>query len=128
VVVLSIACRHPDLEACLAELRRNAGLRRLIGIETETQTPHGWNMSRFLATLGEEPHRTLLQEVFAVLIREWGRVVIDLGKDTAGDATQLSGRAAEGKAQTAEIAAELPQPSGGRKEYTDDAGRVTQAA
>jgi hypothetical protein len=127
VVVLSIACRHPDMEACLAELRRNAGLRRLIGIEAETQTPHGWNMSRFLATLGEEPHRTLLEEVFAVLIRELGRVVIDLGKDTAGDATQLSGRAAEGKAQAAEIAAELPQPSGGRKEYIDDAGRVTHA-
>lgn len=127
VVVLSIACRHEGVEACLAELRRNEGLRRLIGIETEAQTPHGWNLSRFLAVLGEEPHRTLLQEVFAVLIRELGRVVIDLGKDTAGDATQLSGRAAEGKAQTAEIAAALPQPSGGRKEYTDGDGRVTHA-
>jgi len=29
VVVLSIACRHSDMEACLAELRRNASLCRL---------------------------------------------------------------------------------------------------
>ncbi len=126
VVVLSIACRHLDVEACLAELRRNAGLRRLIGIEQESQVPHGWNMSRFLAVLGESPHRELLHEVFHTLIQELGRVVPDLGANTAGDATQLSGRVAEQSVATTEAAAGLPQPSGGRKEYTDDAGRVTK--
>ncbi|MCB9925484.1 MAG: transposase [Planctomycetaceae bacterium] len=80
VVVLSIACRHLDVEACLAELRRNAGLRRLIGIEQESQVPHGWNMSRFLAVLGESPHRELLHEVFNALIQELGRVVPDLAR------------------------------------------------
>lgn len=126
VVVLSIACRHPDMEACLAELRRNDGLRRLIGIESEDRVPHGWNMSRFLAVLGEEPHFTFLQEVFNDLIRRLGEAVPDLGRHAAGDATQLSARASSEKLAAQEVAAGLPQPSGGRKEYTDDEGRVTR--
>ena len=32
-VVLTSGLRHPTIESCLAELRRNEGLRRLIGIE-----------------------------------------------------------------------------------------------
>jgi len=35
VVVLRVALRHITTEAVLAELRRNEGLRRLIGIESE---------------------------------------------------------------------------------------------
>ena len=49
-LVLSVALRHPSIEACLAELKRNEGLRRLIGIESETGGPpngacRGFNMS-----------------------------------------------------------------------------------
>jgi hypothetical protein len=127
VVVLSIACRHPNTEACLDELRRNSGLRALIGIESESQVPKKWNMSRFLDTLGQEPHRTLLKEVFNAMIQRLGLVVPDLGQDTAGDATALNARRKpEGKAAEEE-AAGLPQPTGGRKEYTDDDGKVTHA-
>jgi len=127
VVVLSIACRHPNTEACLDELRRNAGLRALIGIESESQVPKKWNMSRFLDTLGQEPHQTLLKEVFNAMIQRLGLVVPDLGQDTAGDATALNARRKpEGKAAEEE-AAGLPQPTGGRKEYTDDYGKVTHA-
>ena len=32
VLVLAVALRHPTIEACLAELRRNESLRKLIGI------------------------------------------------------------------------------------------------
>jgi hypothetical protein len=127
VVVLSIACRHSDMEACLAELRRNASMCRLIGIETTTQIPHGWNMSRFLAVLGEEPHRMLLKEVFDHLMTTLGQTVPALGQHTAGDSTQLSGRTADAATAAQEVASGLPQPSGGRKEYTDDAGHVTHA-
>ena len=35
VVVLRVALRHLTTEATLAELRRNEGLRRIIGIESE---------------------------------------------------------------------------------------------
>lgn len=127
VVVLSIACRHPSMEACLAELKRNPGLRKLIGIETEAQVPNGWNMSRFMAVLGEEPHRTYLKEIFDVLIARLGEVVPSLGQHTAGDSTQLSGRAADPATASDEVASGLPQPSGGRKEYTDGDGKVTKA-
>jgi hypothetical protein len=68
VVVLRVALRHITTEAALAELRRNEGLRHLIGIESESGVPHKWNLSRFEEVLGLEPHRTLLEEIFNVLI------------------------------------------------------------
>src|SRR5580693_1323274 len=116
VVVLRIALRHITTEAVLAELRRNEGLRRLIGIESETGVPKPWNISRFEDVLGQEPHRTLLKEVFDILIKRLGVEVGDLGRDTAGDATALSARRKPEKTAQKEIDEGLPQASGGRKE------------
>lgn len=126
VMVLRVALRHITTEAMLAELRRNEGLRRLIGIESEAGVPKKWNMSRFEDQLGQEPHRSLLKEVFNVLITRLGAVVHDLGRDTAGDATGLSARRKKEAGVTQEIDEGLPQASGGRKEYTDDDGTVTK--
>ncbi len=84
VVVLRVALRHITTEAVLAELHRNEGLRRVIGIESECGVPKKWNMSRFEDVLGQEPHRTLLKEIFNVLIQRLGLAVADLGRDTAG--------------------------------------------
>lgn len=39
VLLLTILLRHPTTEACLEELRRNAGLRLLTGIESEDAVP-----------------------------------------------------------------------------------------
>ena len=50
------------------------------------------NMSRFLATLGEEPHLTHLRGS-SIPGQRLGAVVGDLGKNTAGDSTGLAGRA-----------------------------------
>jgi hypothetical protein len=121
VVVLQIALRYANYEALLGELRRNAALRQLIGAEREADVPKGYNVSRFLVVLGKEPHRTELHRIFAALVRKLGLAVPDLGRDTAGDATALNARR---KAEAGEC--ELPPPSGERKEYTDDAGRVTK--
>jgi hypothetical protein len=126
VVVLRVALRHVTTEAMLAELRRNDGLRRLIGIESEHGVPRPWNISRFEEVLGQEPHRTLLKEIFDVLIRRLGAAVPDLGRATAGDATALSARRKEGEAAEEEVAEGLPQASGGRKEYQDAEGKVTK--
>ena len=126
VLVLTAALRHPHTEACLAELRRNAGLRRLLGIESEDKVPKKWNMSRFEERLGEEPHRTLLEEVFNVMVARLGIGVPDLGQDTAGDATALNARRKKESGAAEEAAEGLPQASGGRKEYTDDDGKVTK--
>jgi len=125
-LLLTSALRHGSLEACLEELQRNPALRLLIGIEAESDVPGPDNMSRFLATLGEEPHLTHLRAIFDVMVQRLGLVVGDLGQDTAGDSTGLSGRAAVSAVlRAAEINQGLPQPSGGRKEYTDDDGKVT---
>jgi hypothetical protein len=127
VVILTIALRHVTIEACLDELRRNADLRRLIGIDSERQVPKKWNLSRFLDVLGQEPHRTRLHAVFNAMAQRLGQAVPDLGCDTAGDTTNLNARCKQhDKAAQAEVAEGLPQPTGGRKEYTDDSGTVTK--
>jgi Transposase DDE domain/Transposase domain (DUF772) len=126
VVVLRIAVRHITTEAVLAELRRNDGLRRIIGIDSEAGVPKPWNISRFEEVLGQEPHRTLLKEVFDVLIQRLGIAVADLGTNAAGDATGLSARRKPMETAQEEVDEGLPQPSGGRKEYKDDQGKVTK--
>ena len=119
--------RHPSTDSCLAELRRNEGLRRLIGIESENKVPKKWNVSRFLDTLGRQPHLRHLREIFDTIVEKLGRAVPDLGRDTAGDSTWLHGRRkASDAAAKDEQAQGLPQPAGGRKEYTDDEGQVTK--
>jgi hypothetical protein len=92
VVLLSILLRHKDVEACLGELQRNPTLQEIVGTESTEQIPHGWNVSRFLETLGQEPHRSLLQEVFRVMVQRLGLAVPDLGQHTAGDSTWLNAR------------------------------------
>jgi hypothetical protein len=68
VVLLRIALRHVSVEATLAELGRNEALRRLIGIETEEGVPKSWNISRFLDTLGQEPHASELRRIFDTMV------------------------------------------------------------
>lgn len=126
-LLLAIALRHVTIDACLEELRRNPALRLLLGLEREDQVPGPDNLSRFLATLGEEPHLEHLRRIFDVQVRRLGVAIADFGKDTAGDSTGLAGRAARSQAlRAAELAQGLPQPSGGRKEYKDDDGNVTK--
>ena len=98
-----------------------------MGIEEEDSVPDPDNMSRFLATLGEEPHLKHLQRIFDTQVSRFGAVIADFGKDTAGDSTGLAGRAAlSQKLRAAENAQGLAQPSGGRKEYKDDDGNITK--
>jgi DDE family transposase len=127
VVLLTIALRHHSFNDCLAELHRNPPLCRLIDIANEEQIPKPWNLSRFLDVLGQQPHLDALRTVFDVLARRLGLAVPDLGRDTAGDATALSARAKrDAKAVKAEVAQGLPQPTGGKKEYTDEQGQVVK--
>jgi Transposase DDE domain/Transposase domain (DUF772) len=126
VVVLRVALRHVTTEAVLAELRRNEGLRQILGIESEAGVPKPWNISRFEEVLGQEPHRSLLKDVFDVLIQRLGVEVTDLGRNTAGDATGLSARRKPAEPAQKEIDEGLPQATGGRKEYKDDEGKVTK--
>jgi hypothetical protein len=119
-LLLTILLRHPSLEACLGELQRNAALRQLIGIDCEAGVPKPWNMSRFLDVLGQPQHLTLLREIFDRMIRPLGAAVPDLGRHTAGDASGLNARPGH------DSAGELPAPTGGHKEYTDEAGKVVR--
>jgi len=149
VVLLTIALRHTGFEACLGELRRNPTLAKLIGLDSADEIPKGWNLSRFLDVLGQEPHRVELEAMFNQMIQRLGEVIPDLGRDTAGDSTALKARllrcdrppTAEdkkegeaaplspdrGKAEKIELDRHgLPQPSGGRKEYKDEKGNISK--
>jgi len=123
-LLLTIVLRHPSIESCLGELRRNAGLRAVIGIDSEAGVPRKWNLSRFLDVLGREPHLSLLHGVFDQMLRRLGQVVSDLGVHTAGDASALNARREQSK-KKGDSRHDLPEPAGGRKEYVDAAGRVT---
>jgi hypothetical protein len=112
--------RHVTMEACLAELDRNPALRKVVGIEPGMKIPQPWNMSRFLEVLGSPQHLAVLKEMFVELTRRLAGAVPDLGQHLAGDSAALNARAdKDGKGSA------LPQPEGGRKEYTDDSGKVT---
>ncbi len=127
VVVLSVLCRHLWLNDCLAELSRNPALCRLLGIRKVADIPGPHNLSRFLDLLGRPEPLRALRGVFDALVADLGRVVPDLGRHTAGDRTALKGKAKrDPQAVQQEIAEGLPQPSGGKKEYQDDEGRVVK--
>src|SRR5260370_39814446 len=93
-LLLAIALRHVSTDGCIEELKRNPALRMLIGIDNEDAVPDSDNMSRFLAKLGEEPHLAHVRAAFDAMVQRLGLVVGAFGKDTAGDSTGLSGRAA----------------------------------
>ena len=96
-------------------------------MKTKAAVPKSWNVSRFLDVLGREPHFAELRRIFDSMVERLGLAVPDLGKDTAGDSTALHARGKkDAKAAEAEAAAGLPQPSGGKKEYTDDANKVVK--
>ena len=122
VCVLTPLLRHQTLEATLAELRRNAALRQLIGIVQEKKVPKKWNISRFQTILGRQPHLSLLREMFDVMVARLSGSVPELGRRTAGDSTSLRAhlQRAEGPACL------LDPPTGGKKEYTDGDGKVTK--
>jgi hypothetical protein len=127
VLLLSILCRHLHVEDCLDELQRNPTLCALIGITAATSIPRAWNMSRFLDTLGQEPHLSNSRAIFDTLVKQLGQVVPGLGRHTAGDSTALKGRASKSaEAVASEVGQGLPQPTGGRKEYKDDEGKVVE--
>jgi hypothetical protein len=127
VVLVSILCRHVHIEDCLDELHPNPTLCRLLGIRTSAGIPKPWNLSRFLETLGQEPHLSASRAVFDALIQQLGVAVPELGRHTAGDSTALQARAKKDAAAVEQERAQgLPQPSGGRKQYTDEAGTVTK--
>jgi hypothetical protein len=127
VVLLTVLLRHVSFNACLAELHRNPALCRLIDIHSEEDIPNNHNLSRFLDTLGQPPHLSLVRAIFDTLVQRRGTVVGDLGRKTAGDATALSGRSkTDPDAVAEEVQQGLPQPTGGRKEYKDAEGKVTE--
>jgi hypothetical protein len=128
VVLLTIVLRHVHFEACLAELRRNDDLRALIGIprDEEDKVPDGWNVSRFLHVLGQEPHRGHLHAVFDHMVQRLAEAVPDLGCHSAGDASALNARRNKNGAAAA-ATTPAPQPSDAAPTPTEAANALPAA-
>jgi hypothetical protein len=127
VVVLSVLCCYVWLNDCLEELHRNPTLCRLLGIRTVADIPGPHNLSRFLDLLGRPEPLRALRGVFDALVADLGQVVAGLGRRCAGDSTALKGKAKrDPEAVQQEMDEGLPQPSGGKKEYQDEEGRVVK--
>ncbi|MGL4551579.1 MAG: transposase [Gemmataceae bacterium] len=127
VLLLSVLCRHVFLNDCLAELHRNPSLCRLLGLRSVTRIPTPSALSRFLDVLGRPAHQQALRSVFDSLVKRLGLAVPDLGTNAAGDTTALAAKAKKNaEAVKEEVAEGLPQPTGGRKEYEDEDGKVTR--
>ena len=123
VYLLRILFRHPTMTAMLEELHRNPALCHLIGIDNENQIPRKYNMSRFEEVLGMDIHLPYLMDIFPMMVRLLASEVKDLGKNSAGDASALHAHKSRSKNKTD---SKLPLPSGGKKEYKDDNGTVTE--
>lgn len=127
VVVVSVLCRHVWLNDCLAELHRNPTLCDILGIRKVADIPKPCNLSRFLDLLGQPAHLQALRAIFDSLVQDLGTVVPDLGKHTAGDSTALAAKPKKNPFAVAqEINEGLPQPTGGKKEYKDEEGKVVK--
>lgn len=126
VALLTHLLRHASYDACLGEVRRNPALKHVLGIETDDQIPKHWNLSRFLDVLGHPVHLATLRLCFDAMVQRLATVVSDLGQRTAGDSTALTARRGSLDRQKAETKLGLPQPTGGRKEYKDDEGKVVK--
>jgi hypothetical protein len=127
VTVLSVLCRHVWLNDCLAELHRNPALCAILGIRRVVDIPKPHNLSRSLDALGQPAHLRRLRDVFDTLVKNLAQAVADLGRHTAGDSTALAAKPKRDAAAVAEeVEQGLPQPTGGRKEYRDDEGKVVK--
>ena len=93
-------------------------------IDADPEAIEDWYVARFqdlVAAAADDP---------SSFYRGWTDLdpsaVADLGRDIAGDATNLSARRKGDRGAGLEINEGLPQGSGGRKEYKDDEGKVTK--
>ena len=128
VVLLRIALRHVSFEATLAELERNEALRRLIGIEEEEDVPKSLE---HLAVPRRAGPRAAPLGVAADLRRDgrsgWGwpcRTWARTRRATPRPCTPAArGRARPRRRKSPQG---LPQPSGGKKEYTRRRGQGDQ--
>ena len=124
VVASRVALWHVTTEAVLAELRPNEGLRGS-SVSSPSRVPKPWNISRFEDVLGQEPHRTLLKEVFNALIERLGIAVVDLGQHSAVTPRLYRHGASPRRPRTRRSRTDCRKPAVG-KEYKDDEGRVTK--
>ena len=104
----------------MRELRRNASLRRMVGIVSIERVPDGWHFSRFLRRLSAPEGERHLEAMVHALVGRIKRIFPELGRHLAVDGTVVHAYANQ-QGSNAD-----PDAEWGRHDYTDADGRVTR--
>jgi hypothetical protein len=89
-LVAGVVFQHPTVEALLRELRRNAQLRQVCGLDLAKgveAVPNSWAFSRFLAQV--IAHRDLMQQMFDAQVNGLTELLSDYGASVAVDGKAL---------------------------------------
>ena len=107
---------------------RNSGVTRLSADSSASRrtedVPGPWNISRFEDVLGQEPHLSEVQNIFNSMVRNWGWPCPIWAKTRRAIPRPCTPAARRARKAASGSRRGLPQPSGGKKEYTDDEGKV----
>jgi hypothetical protein len=79
-LVAGVVFQHPSIESLLRELRRNAQLRQVCGLDLGKgmkAVPHSWGFSRFLGQV--IAHRAVIREMFDTLVEGVAQLPPDFG-------------------------------------------------
>ena len=121
-VIAGVVFGHPSVQSLRRELRRNAQLRDVCGLELGkglAAVPPPYAYSRFLKTLiNHQPH---IQRIFESLVDEVEEELPDLGRVMAVDGKAIDSHA-RGRKKDQE---QEPKPSDGRRDTDADWGVKT---
>ena len=87
ILIAGVVYRHRFVANLLGELKRNSDLREAVGLWGAKDVPEPYEMSRFLSRLVKE--ESLIEEMFATLVREVRRYLPNFGETQAADATHI---------------------------------------
>ncbi len=91
LLIAGIVYQHPSTESLIRELKRNAQLRQVCGMNPfETKYPESWNFSRFNKHLIK--HQDLLHRIFQELVEPLYESLPDFGSVLAMDGKALPSR------------------------------------
>ena len=89
--IAGIVFQHPSIESLIRELKRNAQLREICGLNPfliEKSVPPSYVYSRFIKKL--TAHQDLIDEIFNSLVEKARNLLPNFGKNLAGDGKAIS--------------------------------------
>ncbi len=90
-IIAGIVFQHPSIESLIRELKRNAQLRQICGLDVckgIEGVPPSYVFSRFMKRLTS--HQNLIDDSFNILVDSMYKLLPDFGENIAGDGKAIS--------------------------------------